>query len=230
MNENYLTENQKDRPVLEASSEHIALALVLDVSGSMQGEKINSLIEAINSMIAWMKEDRRLKFIVDLAIFVFGEKGRENVLQGFCAIGECNPINLSATDSSTWVADSLNIAVDRLRERTEMYNKTGGAYKPWLVLVTDGEFFDSEEELNKVSQRIKQREKEGKLHFFGLGVEGYIKDQMMKFTEDPRKVMDVKASNFQEFFSWVGRSLATVSRTEVGTATTMEPLVFTMDS
>lgn len=228
MIENYLTEIQKDRPVLAASENHIALALVLDVSASMQGEKIKSLIEAINAMIIQMKNDSRLKLIVDLAIFVFGEKGRENVLQGFCAIDDCNPINLSATDSSTWVADTLNIAVDRLRERTETYSKTGGAYKPWLVLVTDGEFFDSEEDLNKVSQRIKKREKEEKLHFFGLGVEGYIKDQMMKFTEDPRKVMDVKASNFQEFFSWVGRSFATVSNTEVGTHTTLEPLVFTV--
>lgn len=228
MIENYLTENQKDRPVLAASDAHIALALVLDVSASMQGEKINSLTEAINSMIVQIKDDSRLKSIVDLAIFVFGEKGKENVLQGFHAITDCNQIKLSATDSSTWVADALDIAVDRLSERTRVYAQGGSAYKPWIVLITDGEFFDSDEELNRVAKRIKEREKEGKLHFFGLGVEGYIKDQMIKFTEDPKKIIDIKVANFKEFFGWVGRSLATVSHSKVGEPVKLEPLEFTV--
>ena len=220
-----------DRPVLESSSAHVAIALVLDISYSMLGEKINSLNRAINDMIAQLKVDARLRDIIDLGIFVFGEKGRNPVCQGFRAISDCETISLQANDDSTYVVDALNTAIDRLRERTELYAKGGGAHKPWLILITDGVFHDDYNmpgELDKVAERMKQREKEGKLHFFGLGVEGYKRSQLEKFTENPKRVIDIKAANFIEFFSWVGRSMATISRTAVGTQTTLEPLVFTV--
>ena len=72
-----------DRPIREASEAHVALSLVLDVSGSMDGVKMNSLNTAVNALITQMKQDSRLMNIVDLAIFIFGTKGRQNIHQGF---------------------------------------------------------------------------------------------------------------------------------------------------
>lgn len=226
MNENYLID-VTDRPVLESSSPHVALALVLDISISMNYEgKIDSLNNAINTMIAQIKEDARLRDIVDLGVFVFGEKGREPVCQGFRAISDCGYITLQANDGETWVADALNTAVDRLRERTHRYAKGGGAYKPWLVLITDGGFFD-DTELNGVASRMKQRESENKLQFFGLGVEGYDRSQLERLTNMPNHVIDVKAANFVEFLSWVGRSFATVTQNAVDAKDIeLPPLIF----
>lgn len=228
MNENYLID-VTDRPVLESSSPHVALALVLDISASMQGEKkIDSLNNAINNMIAQIKEDARLRDIVDLAVFVFGEKGRKSVCQGFRAISDCGYITLQANDNETWVSDALNTAVDRLRERTNRYAQGGGAYKPWLVLITDGQFFDGSE-LNIVASRMKQRELENKLQFFGLGVQGYDRSQLERLTNKPDHVIDVKAANFVEFLSWVGRSFATISQHAVDeTDIPLPPLQFTV--
>ena len=221
----------KDRPVLEAIEPHLALALVVDVSASMQIEengikRINSLNKAINSMIDTINEDARLRNILDLGIFVFGEKDREPVYQGFRAISECEHITLQANDNETWVSDALNTAVDRLRERTNRYAQGGGAYKPWLVLITDGQFFDGSE-LNIVASRMKQRELENKLQFFGLGVQGYDRSQLEKLTNMPNHVIDVKAANFAEFLSWVGRSFATISQKPVdATDIELPPLIF----
>ena len=223
--------NIVDRPVdwiVEASEAHVALTLVLDVSGSMDGEKINSLNAAVNGMIMQMKEDPRLMNIVDLMILIFGTHGRQNIYQGFRAIAHCESISLEATDVNTYVADALETALDFIRNRCEIYDKAGGSYKPWVVLITDGEFHDGAAALHKIGDRMKQREDRGKLQFFALGVDGYDRSQLEMLTRNPAHIIDAKAANFAEFFSWVGRSLKVVSSKDPGDSVALPTLQFTV--
>jgi len=155
-----------DRPVRAASEAHVALALVLDVSGSMHGESIDLLNRAANQMIEQMKKDPRLKNIIDLAIFVFGKHGRETIYQGFRAIADCDSVNLQATDDNTYVVTALDKALGIIEKRCSVYNKAGGSYKPWIVLITDGEFHDADAALNQIGQRMKDRQAQNKLQFF----------------------------------------------------------------
>ena len=217
-----------DRPIREASEAHVALSLVLDVSGSMQGNSIKLLNTAVNEMITQMKGDERLRNIVDLAIFVFGTHGRQNIFQGFRAIADCETVNLKANDTSTYVVDALDRAVEITRKRCGAYDKAGGSYKPWIVLITDGEFHDNDAALNTLGRKMKERESQGKLQFFGLGVDGYVRTQLEKLTNNPSHVIDAKTANFIEFFSWVGKSLKAVSSKEVGEAVVLPPLQFTV--
>jgi len=217
-----------DRPIREASEAHVALSLVLDVSASMQGNSIMSLNIAVNEMIRQMKEDSRLRNIVDLAIFVFGTHGRQNILQGFRAIADCEPVNIVANDNNTYVVEALERATEITRNRCSVYDRAGGAYKPWIVLITDGEFHDSEAALNIVGNKIRDRERQGKLQFFGLGVGGYVRAQLEKLTINPAHVIDAKSANFLEFFSWIGRSIKAVSSKEIGETVALPPLQFTV--
>ncbi|MDR2615938.1 MAG: VWA domain-containing protein [Oscillospiraceae bacterium] len=221
-----------DRPVREASEAHVALALVLDVSGSMAGDSIESLNNAVNTMIRQMQSDARLRNIVDLAIFVFGNRGRQAVYQGFRAIADCGEVKLKASDNSTYVVDALEQALELLRRRCGVYDKAGGSYKPWVVLITDGEFHDSVHDggasLRAVGQKYKERESRGSLQFFGLGVGDYNRGQLEQLTNTPSHVIDAQAANFVEFFSWVGRSLKAVSTKDVGASVTLPPLQFTV--
>jgi len=217
-----------DRPIREASEAHVALSLVLDVSGSMDGAKMNSLNAAVNRMIMQMKEDSRLKNIVDLAIFIFGTKGRQNIHQGFRAIADCETVNLEATDENTYAVEALERAVDISKNRCGAYDKAGGSYKPWIVLITDGELHDDAAAINNIGEKIKNREQQGKLQFFALGVDGYNRKQLEKFTNNPAHIIDAKEANFGEFFSWIGRSLKAVSSKEVGDSVVLPPLQFTV--
>ena len=217
-----------DRPVQESSTPHCAITIVADVSASMAGEKINDLNTAVNDMIEQLKYDARLRYIIDIAIFAFGEQNREPVCQGFTAVVDCGQVSLKAEDSSTYIADTLNTTIDRLMDRVDLYNKGGGAYKSWLIVISDGFFHDSDYILEETGSRIKQLENQGKLHFFGLGVEGFDANQLKKFAVDPKRVIPVKSANFGEFFSWVGRSMVSISHAQVGEAVTLEPLVFTL--
>ena len=215
-----------DRPIREASEAHVALALVLDVSGSMHGNSINMLNHAVNELITQLKNDDRLRNIVDLAIFVFGTYGRQNVYQGFRAMRDCEYVNLDAADNNTYVVDALERAVDITQRRCSVYDKAGGSYKPWIVLITDGEFHDNDSALNNIGAKMKDMERRGKLQFFGLGVEGYKRHQLENLTNNPAHVIDVKATNFADFFSWMGRSLKVVSSKEIGATVELPPLVF----
>ena len=215
-----------DFPVREAAEPHVALALILDVSGSMEGAPINSLNAAVNGMINQMKEDSRLRNIIDLGIFVFGTQGRVNIHQGFKSISDCEPVYLDAKDVSTYVVDALEQAVRFIRNRCNVYAKGGGSYKPWIVMITDGELHDSKAAINKIGETMKQREQQGKLQFFALGVGDYKREQLEKFTNNPAHVIDAKVANFGEFFSWVGRSLSVVSTKEIGDNVALPPLQF----
>jgi len=217
-----------ERPIREASEAHVALSLVLDVSLSMGGKPIDTLNTAVNEMIQQMKEDPRLKNIVDLAIFVFGVKDRNNIYQGYRAIADCDTVNLEATDNGTFVVDALERAAEFSKKRCGAYDKAGGSYKPWIVLITDGEFNDDNNSLDRIGNAIKEREGQGKLQFFALGVEGYKRAQLEKFTNNPNQVIDAKIANFGEFFSWIGRSLKAVSSKEIGETTPLPPLQFTV--
>jgi uncharacterized protein YegL len=213
----------------EASEAHVALSLVLDVSASMQGDSIKSLNTAVNEMIKQMKDDNRLKNIVDLAIFVFGTRGRQNIFQGFRAIADCEPVNIEANDDYTYVVDALKKVVEITQKRCGAYDKAGGSYKPWIILITDGEFHDGNDaEFTTVGNTMRERERQGKLQFFALGVDGYVRTQLEKLTNNPAHVIDAKTANFVEFFSWIGRSLKAVSSKEVGEAVALPPLQFTV--
>jgi len=217
-----------DRPIREASEAHVALSLVLDVSLSMKGKPISSLNDAVNAMIQQMKEDPRLRNIVDLAIFIFGVPGREPIYRGFRAIADCDAVRLEATDGSTFVVGALERAAEFSRKRCGAYDRAGGSYKPWIVLITDGEFNDDKNALDRVGNVMKEREMQGKLQFFALGVEGYNRSQLEKLTNNPHQVIDAKIANFGEFFSWIGRSLKAVSSKEIGESTPLPPLQFSI--
>ena len=217
-----------DRPIREASEAHVALSLVLDVSGSMHGAAIDALNNAVNGMIAQMKGDDRLKNIVDLAIFTFGTYGQSKVYQGFRAIADCEAVLLEAKDVNTYVVDALNRSTDFTKNRCAAYDRAGGSYKPWIVLITDGEFHDDEAELNAVGAKIKEREAQGKLQFFALGVDGYVKAQIEKLTNNPGNIIDAKHAHFGEFFTWIGKSLKAVSSKEVGASVSLPPLQFSV--
>lgn len=217
-----------ERPLREASEAHVALSLVLDVSASMQGNSIKLLNSAVNKMIDEMKDDERLKNIVDLAIFVFGSQGRQNIFQGFRAIADCATVNLVANDDGTYVVSALECAIDITQKRCGAYDKAGGSYKPWIVIITDGQFHDGEMDLNKIGNIMKERESQGKLQIFGLGVDEYVRTQVEKLTNNPSHIIDARSANFVEFLSWIGKSLKAVSNKEGVGPVELPPLRFTV--
>jgi len=209
-----------EKPVENSTADHLALTLVLDISGSMaqpaSGGKsaIQLLNEGVNQMIGELAADDRLSKIVDLSIITFGEPGREDVYQAFAPIGQISPVNLAADHNSTYAAAAIDMAVENTRARRKLY--TGGSWKPWIVFMTDGHFHDS---VTQVASRVRQREAEGKLRMFCLGVgDQYNPMQLKELTDN---VLALNSYKLREFFSWLGRSVAVVSNSATNAQVTL---------
>lgn len=211
-------------PPRDPNKTHVALTLVLDVSSSMsepanrdmpEETPIKLLNDCINEMLKDMKNDSKLNTIVDLSIFTFGDPNKQNPYQDFKAIIDVAPIQLVADDDSTYIVKVLEEAIESTRQRSNMY---ASAYKPWIVIITDGIFHDNENDLDRVGQIMKTRSREGKHNFFGFGVPGFRREQLEKFCEQEQaatRVVDIQdASNLPKLFSWIGRSMKKVSGTD----------------
>ena len=207
--------SRMEKPVENPRAPHVAVTLVLDVSYSMTDivaggkSSIALLNEGVNEMISELSNDQRLSEIVDLSIITFGDPGKAEVYQDFAPVGQVSPVNLVADHGSTYAADAINKAVDNTRERMKQYR--GGWWKPWVVVITDGEFHD---DVSQVATKVRQREGEGKLRTYCLGV-GRFNPSKMKEISDRSYALE--SYKLKEFLDWIGRSLAVVSTSAVGT-------------
>jgi len=221
-----------NRPERDANKAHVALTLVLDVSGSMSysptggAAPIDLLNDSINEMVGKMNADSRLNTIVDLSIFTFGAPGKENPYIGFMSIvdvaKDVGTIRLEANDGYTYIADVLKEAIEATRERANSYRT---AYKPWIVVISDGGFSDNPSALDEVGEMMKQRARDEKQNFFGFFVPEDTPQKIMQQRQQLEKfclqeqaqirVVDIKdAGNLPKLLEWIGRSMKKVSGTD----------------
>ena len=206
------------QPVELPNAEHLALVLVLDVSASMNAPAggstcISLLNKGVNDMITALSNNPATSKYVDLAIVTFGERAK--VYQDFAPISQVSPVNLIANQGRTLVAQAINMALNKARDRTNRY--TGGAWKPWIVLITDGEFHDditsvpsNLDSSMSVADCVRDRENKGKLRTFALGVGNDFNPQQLKIFTD--RAFQIEGYNLAEFFNWLGKSVAVVSQ------------------
>ena len=209
-----------ETPIATPGEPHLACVLLLDTSGSMAGEAINSLNKAINDFKAQTSMDPMAMKRVDVAIVEFNDNAR--VVQDFSPISMMNPVNLTA-QGMTAMGAGVNLAIDKLKERNRLYSSLGTpCFKPWIFMITDGEPCGEEEGVFKAAcKRIKEEEgkgSHGKLKFFALGVEGYNKQvlfDMLEHQPEPR-VMELRDKDFSTIFDWMAQSMVAISVSRVG--------------
>jgi len=207
---------RRERPVEAPNDFHCPVTLVLDVSGSMNiptksgKSRIQEVNDGINRMMEDMKNDLKLGSIVDLSIITFGDPGAEGVYQEFCAVKDIKPVELTAESSSTHAVKALQLAMENTRSRRKSYGVP--PYKPWVVLVTDGELHDTEAEIDALAAEVDEQEKAGKLHVWCFGTPDFNPNQLGKFSHF---VFEIVNYNFADFFAWMANSIASMSNAVV---------------
>jgi len=195
--------------IINASESHMALLFLLDTSTSMEGDPIRELNAGLNRFKAEVCKDKQTRDILDVAIVEFNSKHR--IVQDFSPVEYMENVNLVA-DGGTCMAPAIETALDMVTERSRFYRKTGSvAYKPWIFLISDGAPTDN---ISSATQRIKEMEKDGKVSFRSLGVEGYDSEVLHKLCGD--KVLKLNGTDFASFFDWMNMSLRSVSESSPG--------------
>ena len=191
--------------IINPNESHMALAFLLDTSGSMGGDPIRELNAGLNRFKAEVCKDRQTREFLDVAIIEFNSIHR--VVQDFVPVEYMDEVNLVAT-GGTNMAPAIETALDMVNDRSRFYRQSGTVpYKPWVILISDGAPSD---DISNAISRIKKMEEDGKVSFRSLGVEGY--DSKVLHDLCGPKVMKLTGTDFTSFFDWLNKSMRSVSQ------------------
>lgn len=153
---NELTENPTAR---------LPVCVVLDVSYSMHGEKIQELNQAIQQFFQQVREDDFTLDSADISVVTFGQSVEQVV--DFASVDR-QVVPSLVPSGATPMGEAVDYALDLLEARKKMYQSVGVDYfQPWLVLMSDGQPTDS---IMRATQRCRVLESQKKLSIFSVGI------------------------------------------------------------
>ena len=185
--------------------------LLLDVSGSMQGARVDALNEGLRTFKEELNEDSLANKRVEVAIVTFNNDVQ--IVQDFVTADQFEPPTLIA-QGLTHTGAAINEALDLIEARKKQYRNNGIAYyRPWVFLITDGEpQGESDSVVEKAAQRVKNEENNKSVAFFAVGVEGTNMTRLSELVV--RSPLQLKGLNFQEMFIWLSASMQRISQSK----------------
>lgn len=198
---------------LENPESRCPVVLILDTSASMQGPPIDALNEGLAEFKFDVEQDDLAALRVEVCLITFGSQILKT--QDFVTIDDFMPPVLS-TAGKTPMGEAIERALSSLEERKTVYKEQGiGYYRPWVFLITDGAPTDGTR-WQEATQKIHQMEKENRLSFFAVGVEGADKAILEQISPPGKPPYFLKDLKFKELFRWVSASVKRVSVGKVG--------------
>lgn len=205
-----MTQNSLEKiEFVENPEPRCAVALVLDVSGSMAGEPIAELNDGLREFDKDLKADPLASLRVEVGMVTFG--GSVSSID-FVTADQFNPPVLQA-NGDTPMGQAVLKALSMLRDRKNSYKVNGiDYYRPWLFLITDGEPTDSWE---AAAAQARQEEDQKGVSVYAIGVQGANMQTLSHFS-CKRQPLKLKGLTFRELFQWLSKSLGAVALSNPG--------------
>ena len=183
--------------------------LIVDVSGSMQGQPIKELNDGLALYKDELSADSLAAKRVEVALVTFG--GQVNVVSDFTTTDQFIAPSLVAT-GDTPMGAAITQGLDLLRVRKDAYRSNGIAfYRPWVFLITDGGPTD---EWRSAAARVKEGEGQTSVAFGSGGREGARMDVLSEISS--REPLKLQGLRFRDLFQWLSNSQQSVSRSTLG--------------
>ncbi len=192
------------------------LTLLLDTSGSMDGEPITKLNEALVLLSQELKNDPFTRRRVDISVITFGNNG-VLLMKDVTTADSFIPPTLTA-GNGTPMGEAIAAALVLQRACKDAYRQNGiPYYRPWIFLLTDGMPTDNWTQIIQPLHDIVANK--GAL-FFAIGVGNEVDEnilsQIAPASSPPKKLDGMK---FNALFQWLSGSMGMVSRSKPGEQT-----------
>ena len=198
---------------LENPENRCPVLFILDTSASMQGEPIEALNEGLAEFKFDVEQDALAALRVEVCLVTFGAVVK--TLQPFVTIDDFLAPVLEAA-GKTPMGQALEVGLEALEMRKKTYHEQGiGYYRPWVFLITDGAPTDRDV-WEKAVHKMHCLDRDNRLTFFAVGVEGADREILNKLTPPGRTILLLKDLKFKELFRWVSASVKRVSMGRVG--------------
>ncbi len=192
----------------------LPVILLADVSGSMSVHgKIDALNRAVSEMLHVFVSEGTNRAEIQVAVVTFG--GTAAVHQPLAPAREVTWESMTAS-GTTPLGAALDLTTGMLEDKTIV---TSRAYRPTLVLVSDGQPND---EWEAPLERLLESPRASKAFRFAMGIGPDADlDMLRRFLADPegRVFQAEDARQIIEFFRWVSMSVVSRSRSASPNAT-----------
>ncbi|MBQ4480390.1 MAG: VWA domain-containing protein [Victivallales bacterium] len=187
--------------------------LLLDTSGSMAGTPIEELREGLRQFLRETSDDETASMSVELEVITFGETVK--IAAPFAPVNQVNDnVPTLTANGMTPMGEALRTADQELKARRRLYKNKGiSSYKPWIILMTDGQPNDDWE---AAARSMRELGEQRKLQYIGIGIgESADFDTLRQVLPEHPGPVKLKGLCFKEFFSWLTDSLKSVSASSV---------------
>lgn len=183
----------------------LPVILLLDVSGTMYGEKIDKLYDSVVAMVETFAEEQMKETMIDVSIITFG---REVLLHTpYTPVVELwkKGVNRFKASGSTPLGVALTMAKDMIEDRDTTPSRI---YRPAVVLVSDGKPNDS---WRGPLDNFIQNGRSAKCQRFAVAIGNDVDRNMLEnFTGDPKLVYLAEgAKDISDCFKKVTMSVST---------------------
>ena len=168
-----------------------SIVLILDVSGSMVGRKIDTVNRALVKFSDIIREDPVTALRADVAIIEFDHEAR--VIQDFTNGTDFEPPVLSVKGGTKY-ANAVNLALDIIEARKQSYREGGIAYYRSLAyFLTDGApEHENDADLAQAASRVASAEENRGVAFFSYCVGREVAQELAKLAPPNRPPVELE--------------------------------------
>ena len=184
--------------------------LVLDTSGSMNADNaIGQLNQGLQTFKSQIMNDETARDRLEIAIVSFNSEIKVELQPSL--ISEIEMPTLKAS-GQTQLVRAIEVAQQVIKDRKDYYKSKGLTYyRPWIVVMTDGDPYPANQDIDGIAQKIQEDADAKKYVFFMIGVGNEVHDDVLsKLTTSQFPAMRMDAVNFAEFFQWLSASATVV--------------------
>jgi uncharacterized protein YegL len=174
--------------------------LLLDTSGSMNGEPIQAVNVGLQSLLSSLRSDPHALDTVYISIITFDKEVKE-----FLPLTELADIQLEEVtcpkSGPTHLGGALEMVIDKLKNEVKLSTKDQkGDWMPLLFIMTDGKPSDSQK-FKEMANQI-QNENFGSIIACGAGPKA--KEEYLKMITNNITLLDhMDSASFEAYFKWV---------------------------